>query len=176
MTPSQEPQWQPEEVAPEAPSKTPAVQDAIEWQASEYIHHDKGPLWYIVLVLIALAAIAVSAWFQAWTFLALIIVMAIAVAIYAGRAPHTLSYLLGPDGLTINDRHYDYSDFRSFGVVPDGGLYSIILMPTKRFMPSITIYFPEEEGEKIVDMLGKKLPMEELGHDFIERLTRRLHF
>ena len=35
-----------------------------------------------------------------------------------------------------------------------------------------TIYFSEAEGEKIVDMLGARLPMQEIKPDALEKLIR----
>jgi hypothetical protein len=43
-------------------------------------------------------------------------------------------------------------------------------------MPAVSMYFAEEDGEKIVDILGARLPMEELHLDAIDRLMRRLRF
>jgi hypothetical protein len=36
------------------------------------------------------------------------------------------------------------------------------------------VYFPEEAGEKIVDILGQRLPMETLKLDMIDILVRKL--
>ena len=184
--------WQvvmePSQQTPPSPEGAPIVQAAsdatsqsapdavVSWQASEYIHHDKGAGWFIALLAVVLVACGISIWLQAWTFVALIIVMAIAVVVYAVRVPQAIEYTLGPDGLQINDKHYDFNEFKAFGVVPDGGIFSVVLVPTKRFMPALTIYFEEKDGEKIVDILGSHLPVEKLGHDFIERFTRRIHF
>lgn len=154
-----------------APSLEP-----VQWEASEYIHHHKGAGWFGALVTVAVVAAGVAIWLQAWTFAALIVVMAVAVVVYAVRTPRAIQYGLDVKGIQIDERHYTFSEFRAFGVVPDGGLFSVVLIPTKRFMPSITIYFAESDGERIVDILGSQLPMENLQHDFIERFTRRIHF
>ncbi|HKX24615.1 MAG TPA: hypothetical protein VJM46_05235 [Candidatus Saccharimonadales bacterium] len=149
----------------------------MAWEASEYIHHTKSPLWFmgyagIMLVLLAIAYFLT----QAWTFIVLVVVMAIAIGVFATRPPRTLRYALTDSGLQIEESHYHYNDFRAFGIIADGGLYSIMLIPTKRFMPAVSIYFAEDDGEKIVDILGSRLPMEELHLDFVDRMMRRLRF
>lgn len=149
----------------------------LEWDASEYIHHTKGALWYLGFVAIMLALLAVAYFLtQAWTFMVLVVVMAIAIGIFATRPPRTLHYALTPAGLRVENKFFNYSDFRAFGIIEDGALYSIMLIPTKRFMPAVSIYFDEADGEKIVDVLGARLPMEELHLDMVDRLMRRLRF
>ena len=58
----------------------------------------------------------------------------------------------------------------------EGALYSITLLPRKRFAPGVNVYFPPEQGEQIVDMFGAVLPMEPIKQDFIDRLGEKLHF
>lgn len=147
------------------------------WEASEYIHHTKSPLWFMGYAAIMLVLLAVAYFLtQAWTFVVLVVVMAVAIGVFATRPPRTLHYALTDAGLQIEESHYNYNDFRAFGIIADGGLYSIMLIPTKRFMPAVSIYFAEEDGEKIVDILGSRLPMEELHLDFVDRMMRRLRF
>lgn len=163
-----------EEPTPEEAAKV-SLREPINWQASEYVHHEKHAGWFalfavVVLVLLALAIFLM----KSWTFAVLIAVMAIAVVVYTRRPPRTLGYALSVKGLYVGDRLYDFSEFKSFGVIHDGTEYSIMLIPTKRFMPGVTVYFPQEAGERIVDMLGARLPMRELRLDVIDKLVRAL--
>jgi hypothetical protein len=150
--------------------------EAVSWEASEYVHHQKGVLWFAAFGLIFAALLAVAIWLQAWTFVVLVVIMAIAAGVYALRTPRAVHYLLDDQGIKIGERGYQYSDFRAFGVASEGSLFSVILLPTKRFMPAITVYFEEADGERIVDILGSRLPMEEVDHDPVDRLMRRLRF
>ena len=149
----------------------------LSWEASEYIHHSKSPMWFAGYIGIMLVLLAVAYFLtQAWTFVVLVVVMAIAIGVFATRPPRTLHYSLTDSGIQIEDSGYHYGDFRAFGIINDGALYSIMLIPVKRFMPAVNIYFAEEDGEKIVDILGARLPMEELHLDAIDQLMRRLRF
>jgi hypothetical protein len=123
-------------------------------------------------VLIAIAFF----WTHSWTFIALLVVMAVATGVYAKRPPRTLHYVLSERGVRIDATEYHYSDFRAFGILEDEVSYSVVLIPVKRFMPAITLFFDQPQGEQIVDILGSRLPMEELHHDFIDIMTRRLRF
>ena len=150
-------------------------EELIRWQAVEHIYREKDPLWYIVFALVVLAFILIAIFLvKSWTFAILVPVMAAALVVYAMRPPAVISYTLSRKGLHANDRLYAFADFREFGIVRDAEVNSIMLMPRKRFQPGVTIYFPEEAGEAIVDMLASRLPMRDLKLDTVDRLIRML--
>lgn len=158
------------EVAPETPD-TP-----VTWTAQEYVHLDKSPLWFVLFVIVVLGLISIDVFIlKSWTFSALVIVMAIAVIIYTRRPPRELTYALSvKQGLYVGERLYHFDEFKAFGLIKDGEHNSIMLIPTKRFSPGVSVYFPEEAGEQIVDILGQRLPMEELKLDVIDIVVRKL--
>ena len=149
----------------------------IEWSASEYVEHDKSPLWYAVLgvVSLALAAFAVFV-IKQYTFAALIAVMVVAIVIWARRPAQEMFYQLNPEAISINGKLFSLSDFRAFGIVQDGALYYATLLPNKRFSPGVNVYFPHELGEQIVDILGSRLAMETIKPDFVDKLMNKLNF
>ncbi len=159
----------------ETPSVAPKDQP-VTWTAQEYIHLDKSPIWFILFAIIVLGLISIDVFFlKSWTFSILVIVMAFAVIIYTRRPPRSLTYALsGSQGLYVGERLYHYDEFKAFGLIKDGEHNSIMLIPTKRFAPGVSVYFPAEVGEQIVDMLGQRLPMEELKLDAIDIVVRKL--
>ncbi len=148
--------------------------EPVSWTAHEYIHQEKGTKWLVIFALITTGFVALSVWMQAWSFTALIAVIAFIVVVYLRRPPRELDYSLTEEGLTIDNKLYKYDDFKSFGVIRDGEDFSVMLIPTQRFQPSVTVYFPEEVGEDIVDVLGEILPMKDLKLDAVDRLVRML--
>ena len=186
LTPDQ-PQVSQQQPAPSPPDQTPSMddqlptdaktsgEDPVHWQAHEYIHREKGSLWFVIFAVVVVGLIAAAIFLvQSITFAVLIPVMAAALIVYTRRPPRILDYTLSHQGLHINDHLYPFADFKAFGVVRDGEEYSIMLIPTKRFRPGVSVYFPEASGEAIVDMLGARLPMEELHLDMIDRIIRKL--
>ena len=110
-----------------------------------------------------------------WTAL-VILLMAIAVTIYARRTPNVLNYSLQANGIIIDQKFYPYTDFRAFAVVPDKGWLTIELDPLRRFMPRLTIFFDRDDTEAITGILEQHLPRNDRQPDFIERLSRYLKF
>jgi hypothetical protein len=174
--------YQPDEtaqsVAPDdLPDSAPvAGSTGLEWDAVEYVHKPKGAAWIVGLVIVALLLAIFALWLHAWTFVALIIVMAIAFGVIAFRSPKTIHYKLDSQGITVGNQFYPLTAFRAFGMLVDGDLYSAMLIPLKRMMPSISVFFTEQQGEAIVDILGAQLPMEEIREEPMERLMKYLRF
>jgi len=177
-----------EQQAPEVPEQPVAdssepyvVEDTpdnppITWSAQEYVHIDKGVGWFVLFVLVVLILIAVDIFLlKSWTFSALVVVMAVAIVIYIRRPPRMLTYALSPaQGLYVGERLYHFDEFKAFGLIKDGENHSIMLIPRKRFSPGVSVFFPEEAGERIVDILGQRLPIEELKLDVVDLLIRKL--
>ena len=100
----------------------------------------------------------------------------IALIVYSVRPPRKIQYVLSEKGLTEGEKMYLFEDYKAFGVLQDDVHFAIILMPKKRFAPAVTVYFPENKGEEIVNVFGNRLPMEEVRLDLIDKLVKKLRF
>lgn len=150
------------------------VKDIVNWEAEEYLQQKKGAGWYVGFVIVVLALVALSVVLKWWTFTALVVLSAVALLLYAVRPPRKLHYSLSSKGLSEGNNLYNYEDFKSFGMLQDGDKFAIILTPRKRFSPRVTVYFPQESGEEIIDAFGMRLPMEEVKLDFLDKIVRML--
>ncbi|MDO5474829.1 MAG: hypothetical protein Q4F61_00360, partial [Candidatus Saccharibacteria bacterium] len=90
------------------------------------------------------------------------------------RPPRKIEYNLNKEGLLEAGKLHKYEDFKAFGILKEGSHFSAILIPKKRFGLSVKVYFPEGSGEAIVDMLGSRLPMEEVKLDFLDKIVNFL--
>ena len=146
----------------------------VSWDAQEYVVRSKNTGWYVGLIFVGLLLVALSVWLKWWTFTALIVLSVVALIVYSVRPPRVLHYELDKDGLTEGARRYNYADYRAFGVMAEGQHFSIVLIPRKRFSPRVTVFFPEQSGEAIVDAFGARLPMEEVKLDFLDKIVKFL--
>jgi len=149
---------------------------SVNWEAEEYIQTEKSGGWYLGLLVITAGLVLMSVLLKWWTFTVLVVLSAVALVIYVKRPPRVLHYSLSSKGLSEGNRLYSYEDFKSFGVLMEGAKPAIMLTPRKRFSPRVTVYFPEERGEEIVDAFGARLPMEEVNLDFLDRVVKWLRF
>ena len=162
----------------DTPQAAPAAvlpEEAISWQASEYIHQERNTGWFVGVIAASVVLLVVAVFLmKSLSFAILIVVMNIALIVLAKRPPRILKYTLSNKGVYVADVLHGLSEYKAFGIIRDEGEYSVMLIPTKRFSPGLTIYFPVDMGEKIVDFLGKRLPMQELKLDLVDRLVRKL--
>lgn len=179
-TETYQPEQSAEESAPPQEAQPPAAPEVdeppVSWVAKEYVELQKGTGWYIIFAVVVALLIAADIFLlRSYTFSVLVVVMTIALVVYIRRPARDIQYTLSArQGLYIGDRLYHLSDFRAFGLIKDGNHHSIMLIPVKRFASGVSVYFPEEAGEQIVDILGQRLPMETLKLDMIDVIVRKL--
>ena len=155
-------------------TKKGPTKEIVNWEAEEYLQRKKGAGWYVGFFLVLAALVALSVVLEWWTFTALVVLSAVALLIYVKRPPRKLHYSLTGKGLSEGNKLYNYEDYKSFGVLQDGENFAIIMTPRKRFSPRVTVYFPKENGEAIVDAFGMRLPMEEVRLDFLDKIVQML--
>lgn len=153
---------------PESPS--------IQWTASEFIAHDKSMMWYAGLAGVGIV-ITLFSYFIVHDIIASIAVIFIVIlfGFVAAHKPRTLPYRIDSAGITIGDKLYQYGQFKSFGIVQEGAFSSITLMPLKRFGQPLSIYYPPEEEEKIVQVLANYMPAAQVKLDFIDKMLKSIH-
>lgn len=157
--------------------KQPVVENApIHWSSSEFIYREKSSLWFISFVIIVIILILSDIFLlKSYTFSILVLVMAAAVVVFLRRPPRVINYALsGNHGLYVGERLYHFNEFKAFGIIQDEGYNSIMLIPIKRFSPGVSVYFPQEVGEQIVDVFGARLPMENIKLDVLDIIVKKL--
>ena len=139
-------------------------EEPVHWAASEYIKQEKNTVWFIISAVVAVGLILLDIFLlKSYTFSVLVVVMAIALIVLSRRPPTDVNYTLSPSqGIYVGEALHSYEEFKSFGVINDNGNNFIKLIPVKRFGLGVSVYFPVELGEVIVDILGSRLPMEDL--------------
>ncbi len=188
---AQQPPAQPQQTRPAPPSTAaqpaPSAEadeaeeaddgSSITWTASEFIAHDKSSSWYGALALSAVL-LAGLVYFIARDFVSVAVVLAAALTfgIYASHKPRQTEYRLDSSGMNVGQKRFGYDAFRSFSVLEEGAIPSIVFMPLKRFAVPTTIYYPPEQGDRIVGVLSDRLPMEQRGHDAVDRLMHRIRY
>lgn len=150
------------------------TKEIVNWDAEEYVRAEKGAGWYVALVIVVVGLVALSIWMKYWSFAVLIVLSAIALVIYSIRPPKTIHYSLTTKGLSEGGKLYSYEEFKSFGVIQTEKHTAVQLVPRKRFGARVTIYFPREKGEAIVDALGSRLLMKETKMDFMDKIVEWL--
>lgn len=183
---SERPVEQPEEPMPEEVDSQEAADGAydtseddgavIRWQAPEYLQQEQSKGWYLGLgVVTAILMLIAIFLLNSPTFAVLLPIMAVALVVYTKRPAPIADFVVSRKGVHVNDRLHPYAEFRSFGVAEIKGAHTAVLVPRKRFQLGLSLNFPEEVGEALVDMLAARLPMKEVKPDFFDKITSQLH-
>lgn len=145
------------------------------WQAPDAIVGNKDKNWYIYFGIVVAVLVILSIMMRSWSFTFLIAVSAVSIILLRATSKvNQVTYSVSSKGFYIGSLLHEYHNFKSFGVLKENNIYSIIFIPRKRFSPSVSILFPQTEGEKIVDIVGAYLPMKEVKLDMIDEIVRKL--
>lgn len=146
----------------------------VSWEAEEYTTKNRNAWWYVGLFAIGIGLGVLAVFLKWWTFLILIILSVVTILISTFRPPRKINYTLDKDGLTEGNQKHKFEDYKAFGILNENGHFSAVLIPKKRFGLQVKVYFPEKNGEAIVDILGSRLPMEEVKLDFLDKIVNFL--
>jgi hypothetical protein len=182
-----QPQWQYQSGQLEQPTAPESAQASdvqksddttlVRWTASEFVSHEKNGGWYILLSVIAVVIAGITFVITRELFsIIVVVVLAIAVAVFGALKPRTLDYAVAVDGISVGDKHFSFETFKSFAVIDDAPIPSIQLLPQKRFMVPITMYFDPSDGDSIIEALGQFLPFEHKERDMVDKISSRIRF
>jgi hypothetical protein len=162
---------------PDAENTDSSAPESIKWTASEFIATNKSPIWYLALIVISVTvASLVFLLTKDKISTGVIILVAITLGFYAGRKPRELEYELYSRGFSIAGKEYSYRLFRSFAILDEDTLPSIVFVPMQRFGSLLTIYFDPKDEDAIVDLLASHLPLEQRQQDMVDRFMKRIRF
>ena len=150
---------------------------SISWEATEFHNHEKTSSWYVVLGVVTVCS-AILLYFVAKSIVPVLVVIlgGIAIGVVGRRKPNQLSYKMNDKGIRIGNKEYLFDEFRLFIVNPESSVSELTLVPTKRFMPSLSIIFDQKDEQKILDILSQALPYEERRQDLIDVVMHKLRF
>ncbi len=166
----------PEQQADVDQKKSPESQP-VSWMGSEFIANQKDGKWFAgffgALVLVVAIVFILTRDYVSAISIALVGTL---FAFLANHKPRQLAYTIDNSGINIGSRFYPFEQFKSFSLAREDAIDYVNLMPLKRFMPDVSIYFPPNEMEKIVTILSDHLPHHDTGERQIDKLAKKLRF
>jgi hypothetical protein len=158
-------------------AETVNSQKEVRWTASEFVSHEKNSSWYFILGIVTIVLCLVVFFLtHQYISVGVIVVMATAFGIYANIKPKTLEYLIDSSGVSVDNKHYNYENFKIVEIIEGGVVPSVNLVPVKRFSVPVTLYFSPQQEDLILEILGEFLPSEVKRLEAIDRVVARLRF
>lgn len=151
--------------------------ESISWSASEFVQHEKPGSWYVYMSVAALI-LAAGIYFATKEIFSVVVIILIAAAfgVFGAVKPKVLEYAVGPSGIQVGNKHFNYEEFRSFAVLVEGALPGIQLLPHKRLALAITMYCEPKNADKIIEIIGLYLPFEHRDRDLMDKFASKIHF
>ncbi|MCL2038545.1 hypothetical protein FWG86_01405 [Candidatus Saccharibacteria bacterium] len=135
--------------------------EKIEWEASEYTISKRSTTFYVAFVLAVLSMAGLAILIRSWTFLAVVIVAAIALIVQQKTKPPIVKYSVSRDAIKINDRELPISGYKSYSFTgPEGKPTAINFIPKKRFKEQAVLQLPKKDFDvkKLQKLLADKIP------------------
>lgn len=94
-----------------------STQDRFVWEAPAYERFDRGPAWYFVMALVAVAGMAYAVWTANFLFAFIILLMGILLLLVGNKEPDRILVQVGDNGVVWNGRLILYQDLDEFSIV-----------------------------------------------------------
>jgi hypothetical protein len=120
--------------------------------------------------------IALAVWFQQWITIVLLVIMAIAISVWASRKPKVLIYRITNYGVEVENRKYLFDDFRAYYKYMDYNQPTLDLVPSKRFGTLVSLPLATQDANEIEATLSQMVPVIEHKEDIADKIFRRLRF
>ena len=162
----------------------------IQWQVPEYQNHKRNRNWYILAFLFIIFALFLSFFtIQNWQIVflgsesnflfALIILMSTAIMIiHDSQEPRLITIKIGPEGINIGRRFYDYDDLKRFCVLykPKQSIKTLYLEFSNKMLPRLSVPLRSQDPLAIRNYLVKYLEedLDRVAPPLSESLTKLL--
>lgn len=160
-----------------APATASSDEVSVSWTASEYIAHDKNISWFVILGAGLFVLVGLGYFLTRSIFATVLLASAgLSFGIFSVRPPRVLQYQILDSGILIGEKLFPFSELKSFTIHDETAVPSVMLMPLKRFMPPITIFYDPQTEDLIINALSDHLPHEDRAPDLVDRLMSRIRF
>ena len=141
-------------------------QELMSWQIPEFLKHDRKKLWYVILIVIDAVLLFLcfktpNFMFSSANFLfALIIILGtVIILIDDSKEPRSVDFIIGTEGIVIDDVFFDYDDFVNFSIVfkPNEDLKMLYLQHHSFFRPRYSIELGDLDALAVRNILGRYL-------------------
>jgi uncharacterized integral membrane protein len=163
----------------------------LSWQVPEYEAKERDKKWYIIATIFLLITLFFC-FFEIngfkvsflgvnsnFIFALILILSSIIMIINDGQEPNLVDFKIGPEGINIGKRFYDYDDLRHFSIIykPNIEVSHLYFEFKNSFVhPRLSIHLYEQDPIIIRNYLLRYLTedLERLGPPISEQLTKLL--
>ena len=145
----------------------------IEWDALEFMHHERGAMWYLIGGIIAALMVVYAVITQAWTMAIVIAMLAGVVYLYSHETPKVQRISISRLGIHVGRNNYHYSNIESFWVIFESDVQTLNLKLAGKMGNVEVIQLSEQDPIALREVLSQYI-LEEEGKEenFVDKVGR----
>ncbi|HBU07118.1 MAG TPA: hypothetical protein DEB09_03460 [Candidatus Magasanikbacteria bacterium] len=126
---------------PEKITENTLIGDILhKWTIQEYEQHDRGMIWYVVMILLGLGLVIYGIISGNFLFSLIIVLVAIILFLQSHQVPPQVLFQITELGIILGNRFYSYSEFSSFYLIYQPPEVKTLFLETKSALrPLISI-------------------------------------
>jgi uncharacterized membrane protein YobD (UPF0266 family) len=130
----------------------------MQWQAPEYIKHEKNKNWYIIAGAVAIFATVWAIISGTWSLAAAIVVFAVVYEyIQRYHPPKIISVKVKENGVKVGHVFYNYSDILAFWIIYNHGVKTLNLRVAKTVLSEIIVQLNDQDPVELRHYLMKQI-------------------
>ncbi len=146
----------------------------LTWHFPEYVKYQRGPYWYVIVIILLVGAIIYSVLTANFLFVLFLILFGLIIVLHQKRRPIKVDSSIFEDGIAVGQRFYEWSDIKNFRLVyQPPGVKRLYIDLKSVLLPDFSVPLEEQNPlrvrELLKDYLKEDLTKEE------ETITDRLN-
>lgn len=134
------------------------AQDLFVWEAPAYERQERGPRWYLAMIVVAMGFVGYAIWTANYLFAFIILILAIVLVLAGNEKPKRILIQIGQNGIVINGDFVSFDDIRHFAIVYQPPMVKVLyIYPRGTAFRRHRLYLGEQNPVEIREFLRQYL-------------------
>lgn len=121
------------------------AQDAFVWEAPSWERRNRGPRWYLIMSIVAIAFVIYAVATNNFLFAFLILLIAIVLVLAGNQEPENVLVQIGKNGVVVDGRLYEYKDLSNFAIIYHPPETKVLYLESNRIaIPRIRLFLNDQ--------------------------------
>lgn len=153
----------------------PTEKVLASWQAPEFIHHEKGGLWFALATIVTFLLIVNAILNKQWTAAIVFALLLGVIYLFAHEQPRQHIVVISNIGIHVGGRFYPFAEVKSFWLVYHDNARTFNFQTTGGWGTTITVQLDDLDPALIRSALQGEVPEEKNKYEpFLDKLGRWL--
>ncbi len=132
---------------------------SLSWQAPEFRHYPKTSTWYVILIILSLAAIGFFVFFEKDIFAGFCLaIITVLIVIFSRQTPEVVDIEITEKGIQFGKLFYPYKQLKFFWVVSNETHQTVNFYTSAYINNTLILELGDQDPEEVHDLLIKFLP------------------